>query len=125
MLPLEPTTEQSWEALRRRARQARFQSARIRQAHREIVQAGEARRERDRAVERALAWVAQEGDQRARDALVRRYRPIVCALARDANADADRVDAGLGELLRAVDTWDPGTGAPFREYVLARVRAVM
>jgi hypothetical protein len=124
LLPHEPSREDTWEALRRRARQAQSRSARVRAEHRDVLRAGQARRDHDPTVERALALLAHTGDHGARNALVRRLVPAVRALARDSRT-ANPNDRGLAALREAVDTWEPVAGMPVRDYALERVRAIL
>jgi len=72
------------------------------------------------AVDGALAVAAVRGDARAREELIERFVPLVCRIAADYRVEgleyADLVQEGLVGVLRALQRYDPGRGAPFGVY---------
>ena len=67
----------------------------------------------------------RSGDQRAREALIRRYLPLTRALAWRYRRGAEPVDdlvqvAAIG-LLKAVDRWDPDRGLAFSTYAVPTI----
>lgn len=129
-LPPEPSVEATREALRRRAQQARMRSIRLREAYRATVREGVARRERDHAVEHAIACAAHGGDVAARDALMWRYTPLVTAMAHRCSdgssaRPAELLNAGFASLMESIDGWDPAVGGAFRDYAVERTRAAI
>jgi DNA-directed RNA polymerase sigma subunit (sigma70/sigma32) len=129
-VPSEPSVEDTREALRRRAAQARSRSSRLRQDFRATVQESTVRREHDHAVEHAIACAAHAGDLAARDALVRRYAPVLSAHARhlsvgSSTPHAELLSAGMTGLLLAIDGWNPASDVTFREYAVPRTHAAI
>jgi DNA-directed RNA polymerase sigma subunit (sigma70/sigma32) len=129
-LPPEPSVEETWEALRRRAYRARLRSSQLRQEFRATVQESDERREHDRAVENAIARAAHEGDLAARDTLVRRYAPLMSALARNRSEGSSArharlTGAGISSLLTAIEGWDPAADVTFRDYAVPRADAAI
>jgi DNA-directed RNA polymerase specialized sigma subunit len=128
--PLEPTVEDTWDALRRRAELARARSAWLQQTHRAILRESRARRDDDHQVEEAIARAARAGDPGAREALMRRYAPIISALARQGSDGsparrAHLVSAGRSAVLLALADWDPAAALPFRVRALEQARAAI
>jgi len=128
--PLEPTVEDTWDALRRRAELARARSTRLQQLHRAILRECQARRTDDQHVERAIARAARGGDPGARETLVNRYTPILAALARQAGDGsparrADLLSAGRSAVLLALADWDPAEPVPFRVRAFEQARAAI
>jgi RNA polymerase primary sigma factor len=82
------------------------------------------------ALERRLVQEAQAGDRRAREELVEAFLPLIAGVARvyrgsESITRVELMQEGVVGLLRALERYDPGRGAPFWGYAAWWVRQAM
>jgi len=76
-----------------------------------------------------LAWRAQEGDQKARDAMIRSYLRLVVPVAWRCRSDGarmlDLIEEGNWALIHAIDSFNPSQDGEFTDYATEQIKRAL